>query len=50
MVAELEGKLAASEQPNLQLFAARLSFPSGKALVEAAKELSISLETGEIRQ
>jgi hypothetical protein len=48
MVSELETKLAAQEQPNLQLAASRLSFPTGRALVEAARELGIALDAGEI--
>lgn len=50
VAADLEARLGAAEQPNLQLFAARLSFPTGRALVEAARELGISIDTGEVRQ
>jgi hypothetical protein len=50
LATDLETKLGAAEQPNLQLFAARLSFPTGRALTEASKELGIALDTGEITQ
>lgn len=49
-VADLEARLKAPEQPGLALYAASLSFPTGRALLEAAAELGLSPTGGRIEQ
>jgi hypothetical protein len=48
--AELAGDLSGEAQPDIDINISRIRFPTGRALVEAAKELGIAPQPGEVVQ